>query len=34
LMRRDETKIYLNQKGRVVQIPRSLVTSVQLDEGS
>lgn len=34
LMRRDETKIYLNQKGRVVQIPRSLVTRVQLDEGS
>ncbi len=34
LMRRDETKIYLNQKGRVVQIPRSLVTRVQLDEGN
>ncbi|MFM2062117.1 MAG: ribosome maturation factor RimP [Cyanobacteriota bacterium] len=32
LIRRDETKIYLNQKGRVVEIPRSLVTRVQLDE--
>jgi ribosome maturation factor RimP len=34
LIRRDETKIYLNQKGRVVEIPRSLVTRVQLGEGS
>ncbi|MBD2495640.1 ribosome maturation factor RimP [Nostoc sp. FACHB-280] len=32
LIRRDETKIYLNQKGRVVEIPRSLITRVQLDE--
>jgi ribosome maturation factor RimP len=34
LMRRDDTKIYLNQKGRVIEIPRSIVTSVELDEGS
>ncbi|WP_353931205.1 ribosome maturation factor RimP [Okeanomitos corallinicola TIOX110] len=33
LVRRDETKIYLNQKGRIVGIPRSQVTRVQLDEG-
>ncbi|MEC4816217.1 MAG: ribosome maturation factor RimP [Scytonema sp. PMC 1069.18] len=32
LIRRDETAIYINQKGRVVQIPRSQVTRVQLDE--
>lgn len=32
LIRRDETKIYLNQKGRVVEILRSLVTKVQLDD--
>ncbi|AFY44605.1 ribosome maturation factor RimP [Nostoc sp. PCC 7107] len=32
LIRRDETNIYLNQKGRVVEIPRSLITRVQLDE--
>lgn len=33
LIRRDETKIYLNQKGgRVVEIPRSVITKVQLDE--
>jgi ribosome maturation factor RimP len=31
LMRRDETTVYLNQKGRVVEIPRVLVTRVQLD---
>ncbi|MDJ0736156.1 MAG: ribosome maturation factor RimP [Nostocaceae cyanobacterium] len=30
LIRRDEIKVYLNQKGRVVGIPRSQVTSVQL----
>ncbi|NES99771.1 MAG: ribosome maturation factor RimP [Sphaerospermopsis sp. SIO1G2] len=34
LVRRDETKIYLNQKGRIVGIPRSEVTKVQLEEGS
>jgi ribosome maturation factor RimP len=32
LIRRDETKVYLNQKGRVVEIPRPLITRVQLDE--
>ncbi|AKG23210.1 ribosome maturation factor RimP [Calothrix sp. 336/3] len=32
LIRRDETKLYLNQKGRVVEIPRNLITRVQLDE--
>jgi len=31
LIRRDETTVYLNQKGRVVEIPRSLVTKVQMD---
>jgi ribosome maturation factor RimP len=33
LIRRDETAVYLNQKGRVVEIKRSLITRVQLDEG-
>lgn len=32
LVRRDDTKICLNQKGRVVEIPRDQVTKVQLDE--
>jgi ribosome maturation factor RimP len=32
LIRRDETTVYLNQKGRVVEIPRDLITRVQLDE--
>jgi ribosome maturation factor RimP len=32
LIRRDDTKIYLNQKGRIVEIPRSQITRVQLDE--
>lgn len=32
LIRRDETKLYLNQKGRVIEIPRSQITRVQLDE--
>ncbi|MCM0590900.1 MAG: ribosome maturation factor RimP [Gloeotrichia echinulata IR180] len=32
LIRRDQTTVYLNQKGRVVEIPRSLITRVQLDE--
>ncbi|MBD2774872.1 ribosome maturation factor RimP [Iningainema tapete] len=32
LIRRDETNVYLNQKGRVVEINRSLITKVQLDE--
>jgi ribosome maturation factor RimP len=32
LIRRDETTVYLNQKGRVVEIPRDLITRVQIDE--
>ncbi len=32
LIRRDDTKIYLNLKGRIVEIPRPQVTKVQLDE--
>ncbi|MBD2567775.1 MULTISPECIES: ribosome maturation factor RimP [Nostocaceae] len=32
LIRRDETTVYLNQKGRAVGIPRSLITRVQIDE--
>ncbi len=32
LVRRDETNVYLNKKGRVIEIPRSNITSVQLDE--
>lgn len=32
LIQRDETSIYLSQKGRKVSIPRDLVTEVQLDE--
>jgi ribosome maturation factor RimP len=32
LIRRDETAVYLNQKGRIITIPRPLITQVQLDE--
>jgi len=32
LIRRDDTAIYLNQKGRAIAIPRSLISRVQLDE--
>ncbi|OCQ94356.1 ribosome maturation factor RimP [Oscillatoriales cyanobacterium USR001] len=32
LIRRDETAVYLNQKGRTITIPRALITQVQLDE--
>ncbi|BAY91661.1 MULTISPECIES: ribosome maturation factor RimP [unclassified Tolypothrix] len=32
LIRRDEQTIFLNQKGRVVEVPRALITKVQLDE--
>ncbi|MBW4519519.1 MAG: ribosome maturation factor RimP [Scytolyngbya sp. HA4215-MV1] len=32
LIRRDETAVYLNQKGRAISIPRSLVIKVQLNE--
>jgi ribosome maturation factor RimP len=34
LIRRDETAVYLNKKGRTVAIPRSLITQVLLDEDS
>ena len=34
LVRRDENSVYLNRKGRVVEIPRSNVISVQLEEES
>lgn len=33
LINRDESKVYLNRKGRTVGIPCSYVTKVQLDEG-
>ncbi|WP_028954321.1 ribosome maturation factor RimP [Synechocystis sp. PCC 7509] len=32
LIRRDDTTLYLNIKGREVEIPRSLVAKVQLNE--
>jgi ribosome maturation factor RimP len=32
LISRDETAVYLNQKGRTITIPRPLITQVQLDE--
>jgi len=32
LIRRDEISVYLNQKGRVIEIPRTLITRVQLNE--
>ncbi|WP_310410464.1 ribosome maturation factor RimP [Chamaesiphon sp. OTE_8_metabat_110] len=32
LIRRDETTIYLSQKGRTIQIPRELVSKVYLDD--
>jgi ribosome maturation factor RimP len=32
LIGRDETGVYLNQKGRAITIPRHLVTQVQLDD--
>ena len=32
LVRRDETAVYLSQKGRQIIIPRELVTEVLLDE--
>ncbi|BAB75527.1 ribosome maturation factor RimP [Anabaena sp. FACHB-709] len=33
LIRRDETKVYINQKGRVIEIPRPLITRVLLYDG-
>ena len=32
LIRRDETAVYLNQKGRKIAIPRHLIAKVHLDE--
>ncbi|MBF2005586.1 ribosome maturation factor RimP [Chlorogloeopsis fritschii PCC 9212] len=32
LIRRDETTVYLNQKGRAIAIPRIQITKVWLDE--
>jgi ribosome maturation factor RimP len=32
LIRRDDTKIYLSQKGRTIEIPRELVNKVYLDD--
>lgn len=32
LIRRDDTAVYLNQKGKAIAIPRSLITRVQLEE--
>jgi ribosome maturation factor RimP len=32
LIRRDDTGVYLNQKGRAIAIPLELVTRVQLDD--
>jgi ribosome maturation factor RimP len=32
LIRRDEAAVYLNQKGRSIAIPRSLILKVQLNE--
>ncbi len=34
LISRDEEAVYLNQKGKTISIPRQLVASVQLDDGS
>ena len=33
LLGRDETAVYLNQKGRQVKIPRPQIVKVELDEG-
>ena len=33
LVRRDETAVYLNQKGRQMAIPRSVIAEVLLQEG-
>ncbi|HAZ43177.1 MAG TPA: ribosome maturation factor RimP [Cyanobacteria bacterium UBA11369] len=34
LIKRDEDAVYINQKGRAIAIPRSLITRVQLEEES
>ncbi|MGK7921463.1 MAG: ribosome maturation factor RimP [Trichodesmium sp.] len=33
LLSRDETTVYINQKGRKVSIPRTLISTVELQEG-
>ena len=33
LIRRDESAVHLNQKGRAIAIPRTLITNVQLADG-
>lgn len=33
LVGRDEQAVYVNQKGKAIAIPRSLITKVQLEEG-
>ncbi len=33
LVSRDQTTVYINQKGRQVTIPRSLISTVELQEG-
>ena len=33
LIRRDESAVYINQKGRAIVIPRTLITKVQLADG-
>jgi ribosome maturation factor RimP len=32
LVRRDDTAVYISQKGRAIAIPQALITRVQLDE--
>ena len=34
LNRRDETTVYINQKGRLIKIPRDVIQTVQLDNPS
>lgn len=34
LNRRDETTVYINQKGRIIKIPRQVIQTVQLDTPS
>ncbi len=34
LVRRDQVAVYINQKGRQVTIPRSLISTIELQEGT
>jgi ribosome maturation factor RimP len=34
LNRRDETTVYINQKGKIIKIPREVIQTVQLDTPS